>query len=294
VEVASKVSTAWRCRDRELPVFERVQVMGIVNVTPDSFSDGGNFLDHSAATAHGLELVAQGADIIDVGGESTRPGAEPVQAEQETERVIPVIRSLLKETDVPVSVDTTKAEVAEAAIDAGAVIVNDVSAMRFDPRVREVVASTGAGVILMHMQGEPRTMQDEPHYEDVVNEVSSMLGSWALEAEDAGVAPESIAIDPGIGFGKTVGHNLSLLKDLGAMANPERLGVPADRRYPIVVGPSRKSFIGKILNVEVDQRLEGTAVAIAWAVDRGANIVRVHDVGEMVRVVRMAEAIRGA
>ncbi|MGH2811712.1 MAG: dihydropteroate synthase [Actinomycetota bacterium] len=294
MEVASKLGTAWRCRDRELPVFERVQVMGIVNVTPDSFSDGGNFLDHSAAAAHGLELVAQGADIIDVGGESTRPGAEPVQAEQETERVIPVIRSLLKETDVPVAVDTTKAEVAEAAIDAGAVIVNDVSAMRFDPRMRRVVAASGAGVILMHMQGEPRTMQDEPHYEDVVNEVSSTLGSWALEAEDAGVAPESIAIDPGIGFGKTVGHNLSLLKDLGAMANPERLGVPADRRYPIVVGPSRKSFIGKILNVEVDQRLEGTAVAVAWAVDRGANIVRVHDVGEMARVVRMAEAIRGA
>lgn len=275
----------WRCRNRALPVFERTHVMGILNVTPDSFSDGGLFSGREAAIKRGVEMAARGADIIDVGGESTRPGADPVAALEEMERVVPVIKALVAEIDIPISIDTTKAEVAEAALDAGAAIVNDVSAMRFDPMMSEVVASAEAGLILMHMLGEPRTMQENPQYEDVVEEVRAALLGWAEEAEAAGIELERIALDPGIGFGKNAYHNLRLVRLLGRFV---------EGPCPVVLGPSRKSFIGFVLDLPVDERLEGTSAVVAWAVARGVHVVRVHDVEEMVRVVRMVEAIKGA
>jgi dihydropteroate synthase len=242
-------------------------------------------------------MAADGADLIDVGGESTRPGAEPVQAREEMERVIPVIKALSREVEVPISIDTTKATVASAAIEAGAVIVNDISAMRFDPAMSEVIASSGAGVILMHMQGQPRTMQQAPNYGDVVAEVREALLTWAREAQDAGIKREQIAIDPGIGFGKNREHNLRLLKQLRLFTSPavhEKSDREESLRYPVVVGPSRKSFIGLTLDLPVEERLEGTAAAVAWAVAAGADVVRVHDVREIVRVIRMVEAIQGA
>jgi dihydropteroate synthase len=276
----------WRCGDVRLPVFERVHVMGVLNVTPDSFSDGGRFLDEEAAVKRGVRMALEGADIIDVGGESTRPGAPPVPAEEELRRVLPVVSRLAGEVEVPISIDTTKAAVARAALQAGASIVNDVSALRFDGEMAGVVAESGAGVVLMHMRGDPRTMQRDPRYDDVVAEVRKFLITSATAAESAGISSEAIAIDPGIGFGKTAGHNLSLLKHLGTLTG---LG------YPLLVGPSRKSFIGATLGgLEAGERLEGTAAAVAWAAAEGANIVRVHDVKEMVRVVRMVEAIMGA
>ncbi len=259
--------------------------MGILNVTPDSFSDGGRFFGPEEALKRGLELAAAGADIVDVGGESTRPGAEPVPEAVELERVVPVIRALAAETSVPISVDTTKASVAEAGIDVGAVVVNDVSAMRLDPRMSDVVAGSGAGLVLMHMLGAPRTMQDDPRYRDVVTDVREALLAWAGSAEAAGIERERIAIDPGIGFGKTREHNLTLIRRLDAFSS---LG------YPLLLGPSRKSFIGSTLGTGVDERLEGTAAVVAWAVEHGAHVVRVHDVREMARVVRMVEAIRAA
>jgi dihydropteroate synthase len=264
--------------------------MGILNVTPDSFSDGGRFLHSDLAIERGIRMSTEGADIIDVGGESTRPGSDPVPEDEEMSRVIPVIRALSKEIEGTISVDTTKASVAEAALEAGAAIVNDVSAMRLDPRMKRLAAESGAGVVLMHMLGTPKTMQAEPQYEDVVIQVRDELLTWAFDAETAGVARDGIAIDPGIGFGKTLQHNMALLKHLDALSEefPEK---SRGRRYPVLVGPSRKSFIGKTLDVEVDERLEGTAAVIAWSVTKGVNIVRVHDVKEMVRVVEMTEAI---
>lgn len=259
--------------------------MGILNVTPDSFSDGGLFSDRHAALKRALSMRDEGADIIDVGGESTRPGAEPVSADEEMERVVPVIEAIAGETDVPISIDTMKAEVARAALHAGAVIVNDVSAMRSDPAMSSVVAGSGAGVVLMHMLGEPRTMQQNPVYADVVREVRDALLQWAARAEGDGIARESIAVDPGIGFGKTVDHNLALIRSIGLLA---------DSGYPVLAGPSRKSFIGAVLNVPVDRRLEGTAAVVAWLAARGARIVRLHDVKPMADVVRMTEAIAAA
>jgi dihydropteroate synthase len=292
------MSEVWRCRNLELRVFDRTHVMGVLNVTPDSFSDGGLFSSGDAAIKHAVEMAADGADLIDVGGESTRPGAEPVPAKEEMERVIPVIKALSREVEVPISIDTAKATVASAAIEAGAVIVNDISAMRFDPAMGEVIASSRAGVILMHMQGQPRTMQQAPHYGDVVAEVREALLGWAREAQDAGIKREQIAIDPGIGFGKNRDHNLLLLKQLRLFTSPD-VDEKSDRgeeslRYPVVVGPSRKSFIGLTLDLPVEERLEGTAAAVAWVVAAGADVVRVHDVREIVRVIRMVEAIQRA
>lgn len=268
---------------------KRTLIMGVLNVTPDSFSDGGKFLGADLAVEYAREMARVGADIIDVGGESTRPGAAPVSAEEEMLRVLPVIERL---RDVVVSVDTTKAVVAEQALAAGARIVNDISALRFDSRMVEVVRDAGAGVVLMHMQGTPQTMQENPHYDDVIAEVRSFLAERVAFAESHGLKKSQIAVDPGIGFGKTVAHNLQMLARLGEFG---LLGCP------LLVGTSRKSFIGKLLGQReagrrpgMDGRLWGTAATVAWAVAQGARIVRVHDVAEMTDVVRMVEAVKQA
>jgi len=269
----------------------RPAVMGVVNVTPDSFSDGGRYTDPDAAVAHGLELAAAGADLLDVGGESTRPGAEGISAAEELDRVLPVVARLAAEAGVPVSVDTTKSPVVAAALDAGAVVVNDVSAGRADPAVMPIVAAAGAGFVAMHMRGEPRTMQDDPRYDDVVLDVEAFLARRLAEARTAGIAPERLAADPGIGFGKTVTHNLVLLGALRRLR--ERLDAP------LVVGTSRKRFIGAVLrsvgesDAEPDptEREEGTLATVAWAVEHGADVVRVHDVGPSARVAALARRI---
>lgn len=272
---------AWRCGPTTLGCGERTLVMGIVNVTPDSFADGGRFAGPDEAIAHGRRLVGEGADLLDVGGESTRPGSEPVDAAEEERRVVPVIAGLAH-LGVPVSVDTRKPTVARAAIAAGATVVNDVSGAR-DPAMFDVVRETGAGLVLMHMRGEPRSMQEAPTYDDVVGEVRSYLRGRVEAALFAGVAAEQIAVDPGIGFGKDLGHNLLLLRDLAALADLGR---------PVLVGPSRKRFLGTLLgDLPVEDRLEGTAGAVAWLAAVGADVVRVHDVREMVRVVRVVDAI---
>jgi dihydropteroate synthase len=260
----------------------RTAVMGIVNVTPDSFSDGGAFFDARAAVEHGLRLAAEGADILDVGGESTRPGAAPVPAEEELRRVVPVVRELAGRAGVPVSVDTTKASVAQAALEAGAALVNDVSALRFDPELGAAIARAGAGLVLMHMRGEPRTMQDAPHYDNLLAEVAAELREGLARAAAAGVDPGKTLVDPGIGFGKTLEHNLELLDRLEELAALGR---------PVLVGPSRKSFIGRVLDLPPAERLEGTIAACVLAADRGAHLVRVHDVGPVRRALRVADAV---
>ena len=256
--------------------------MGIINVTPDSFSDGGRFVDAEVAVAAGIDMAADGADILDVGGESTRPGSDPVPVEHELDRVVPVIKRLAAELDVPISVDTRRADVAQAALEVGATIVNDVTAGS-DPAMFEVVRKADAGMVLMHMRGEPKTMQQQTDYGDVVAEVKGYLAERAEAAVHAGIGRERLAVDPGLGFAKTEQQNYVLMRDIAAFLDLGR---------PVLVGPSRKSFIGKVLGTEVDQRLEGTAGAVAWMAGQGAHIVRVHDVKEMVRVVRVVDAIR--
>jgi dihydropteroate synthase len=257
-------------------------VMGVVNVTPDSFSDGGRYLDPEAAVAHGLQLAAEGADLLDVGGESTRPGATDVAEAVELDRVLPVIEELASKTEVPISVDTRKAAVAAAAVAAGAGMVNDVSAGRHDPDLLGVVAEAKVPLVLMHMLGTPATMQDDPRYDDVVAEVEAFLAERCLAAEFAGVDPGSLVIDPGIGFGKRDRDNYALLDNLARFTS---LG------HPVMVGTSRKAFIGRALGDPADERVEGTAATVVWAVERGARIVRVHDVAQNVRSVRMTEAM---
>jgi dihydropteroate synthase len=273
----------WRCGRHELPLGERTLVMGIVNVTPDSFSDGGILGDAQEAVSHGAGLVDEGADILDVGGESTRPGSDPVPADEESGRVLPVIEGLLvARPGVPVSVDTRKAVVARAALATGASIVNDVSAGA-DPQMFDVVAEAGSGMVLMHMKGEPKTMQVEPHYDDVVDEVHEYLRERIEAAVFAGVEVDHLAVDPGIGFGKDVGHNLELLRKLDAFQN---LGVA------LLVGPSRKRFIGTLTGVEDPaDRIDGTAAAVAWCAANGADVLRVHDVKAMARVVKVTDTI---
>ena len=258
--------------------------MGVINVTPDSFSDAGRFFDRRAAVEQGLRMAAEGADIIDIGGESTRPGAEPVPEEEELDRVLPVIEGLHAEADVAISVDTRKADVAAAALEAGAVIVNDVSAGS-DLRMFEVVRNAAAGMVLMHMRGDPKTMQQLTSYDDVVEEVKGFLAERVRAATDARIEPERLAVDPGLGFAKTPEQSLQLLAGLDELTGTG---------WPVVVGTSRKSFIGATLGVPEDQRLEGTAATVAWAVAKGARVVRVHDVEAMSRVVRMTEAIAAA
>ena len=275
----------WRCRDREIVYGERTLVMGILNVTPDSFFDGGALADEDAAIERARQMAAGGADLLDVGGESTRPGSDEVSAPEEIGRVVPVIGRIADAIDLPISIDTRKADVAAAAIEAGACIVNDVTAGG-DPNMFEVVREAAAGMVLMHMQGEPKTMQENPHYGDVVGEVCEFLRERVEDAEHAGVAFDRLCVDPGLGFGKTLEHNLLLLHETGRLAE---LGLP------LLVGPSRKRFLGAILGSDdPGERLEGTAGAVAWLAVHGADIVRVHDVEEMVRVVRVVDAISGA
>lgn len=273
----------WGIRGRVLETGPRTRVMGVVNVTPDSFSDGGRHLDPAAAVEHGLRLAAEGADVLDVGGESTRPGARPVSEEEERERVVPVVRALARRTDVPVSVDTRHATVAAAALEAGARIVNDVTALGGDPGMGPLVARAGAGVVLMHMQGTPETMQEDPRYEDVVADVLDFLAGAVRRAVEAGVDESRIAVDPGIGFGKRLEHNLALLRHLGSFRALGR---------PVVLGASRKGFLGKITGRPVEDRLAGSLGVAAAAAMAGAAMIRAHDVPETVDALRAVDAVR--
>jgi len=272
-----------QCGPYGLALGRATLVMGIVNVTPDSFSDGGLFFDKEAAVAHGEALAAQGADIIDVGGESTRPFSESVPAPEELRRVVPVIEELASRLSIPLSIDTNKSEVARHAIDAGASMVNDIGALRLDPHMAGVVAEARVPVVLMHMKGTPRAMQINPRYEDVVGEVERFLAQAMERAEKAGIERSNIVVDPGIGFGKTVTHNLLLIKHLSAF---RALGVP------ILIGPSRKSFITKILGSGDQSREIGTQAAVAAAALQGADIVRVHDVARTKQTLRLVDAIK--
>ena len=280
-----------------MPIGERTLIMGILNVTPDSFSDGGQFLSADQAlsvdqaVAHAERMIAEGADIIDVGGESTRPGGEPVSVEEEIGRVVPVIEALAARVSTPISVDTTKSEVARAALDAGAAIVNDISALRFDFYVADAAARAGAGLVLMHSRGTPATMHRMPPVADVMNEVITSLRASIHMAERRGVARESIVIDPGIGFGKTQEQNLELIARLDEL-------IAAFPDYPLLIGTSRKSFIGRILADDsgtpapASERLHGTMATITAAVLKGAHIVRVHDVKAAAETIRVANSIR--
>jgi dihydropteroate synthase len=273
-----------RLGERDYDLDERTLVMGVVNVTPDSFSDGGLFSSAEAAVEHAIRLVEEGADILDIGGESTRPGSDFISLDEELSRVMPVVEGLADSSGAPISIDTTKAEVARRALDAGCAMVNDISAMRLDEEMLPLVVERGVPFCLMHMQGMPKDMQTEPHYDDVVGEISRFLRERAEAAEEAGAEPAKIIVDPGIGFGKTLQHNLEVLRRLDELNS---LG------YPLLLGPSRKSFIGGILDLDVDERIEGTAASVALGIAHGADIIRVHDVKEMVRVARVADAITG-
>lgn len=283
----------WHIRERRLPIGERTLVMGILNVTPDSFSDGTLHLSPEAAVAHAERMISEGADIIDVGGESTRPGGDPVSTEEEIERVVPVITELATRTQAPISIDTTKSEVARAALDAGASIVNDISGLRFDFYVADAAASVGAGLILMHSRGTPATLHRLPPVAEIIPEVINGLRASVHMAERRGVKRESIVIDPGIGFGKSQEQNLELIAKLDQLIHtfPD---------LPLLVGTSRKSFIGRILAdtdgtpATADQRLHGTIASLVTAVLHGAHIARVHDVKQSVEALKTVEAIAAA
>lgn len=256
--------------------------MGVVNITPDSFSDGGLYFDQNKAVNRGLELVSQGADIIDIGGESSRPGSEPIPKEEEMRRVLPVISELRKNTDVLISVDTTKSDVARAALEEGADIINDISSFRFDPEMISLAAQKKVPVVLMHMKGMPKTMQVNPHYVDVLKDVKDFIKEKIEEAQSQDIKKEKIILDPGIGFGKRVQDNLKLINHLDFLEEFER---------PILVGISRKSFIGKILDLPPEERLEGTIASAILSIIHGAHILRVHDLEAVKRAVKVAEAI---
>lgn len=273
----------WHCRDRVLRLGERTLVMGILNATPDSFSDGGRYFGTEAAVARALEMGREGADILDIGGESTRPGAAPVSAAEEIRRTVPVIERIRAQSDIPISIDTMKAEVAARAIAAGAQIINDISAFSADPAMVDVAAGTGAGVVLMHMQGTPQTMQRQPAYGDVVREVRDYLLVRAGFCLQHGIARNRLVIDPGIGFGKTTGHNLALLRAL-----PELAGCG----FPLLVGASRKRFTGELTGRgEPVERRAGSLGAAAWAAMRGAHVLRVHDVIDTCDVCRVVDTL---
>jgi dihydropteroate synthase len=281
----NKVPAPIRAGSLTMHFDRRPYLMGVLNATPDSFSDGGKYFDEKQAVDQALRLVEEGADILDVGGESTRPGSDAVPEEEEIRRVLPVVRAVVRYTTVPVSIDTTKSGVAKAALDAGAAMVNDVSALRFDDKMGGVAAEAGVPLVVMHMRGVPKTMQAEPiEYRDLMGEIRAFLEEAVLKAVDAGVKPEQVIVDPGIGFGKTPEHNLRILNRIGELLALGR---------PVLVGPSRKAFLGKVLDKDVDERLHGTAAAVAAAVAGGAHILRVHDVGPMRDVIRVTRAILG-
>jgi dihydropteroate synthase len=276
----------WRLARRTLLYGQRTLVVGILNVTPDSFSDGGQFFSLDRAIAHAEQMIDEGADIIDVGGESTRPGSEFVSEQQEIDRVIPVIERLSSNISIPISIDTTKSSVARAALEAGAEIVNDISGLRFDPTIADEAARAKAGLVLMHSRGTPKTMQQLPPIDDIMREVIGGLKQSVAIAEERGVAREQLAIDPGLGFGMSGAQNVEVIAKLDQIhrAFPD---------LPLMIGPSRKSFIGKLLDgAAADQRLHGTIASVTASVMNGANIVRVHDVKAAVEAVRVADAIK--
>lgn len=265
-----------------LSLGDKTHVMGILNVTPDSFSDGGNYVDPFLASEQAAQMIEDGAHIIDIGGESTRPGAAPVSQEEELKRIIPVIERISRDVNVPISVDTYKAHVAERALDAGAHIINDISGLRFDPPMAHVAAKYRCPIIVMHIKGKPGNMQSNPHYDSLICEVIDYLEESICMAEEAGVSPNNIVIDPGIGFGKRFEDNLQLIKRLDEF---KELG------KAILVGPSRKSFVGHILDTPPEERVEGTIAASIIAIEKGAHIIRVHDVKEASRAIKVADAI---
>jgi len=274
-----------RCRKRTFTLGKRTLLMGVLNVTPDSFSDGGLFFDKEAAISRGLKMVEEGADFIDIGGESTRPGSKPLGLDEELRRVIPVIEFLAREVDAPISIDTYKSTVAKKAIEAGAQIINDISGLHLDPSLSQIAAKEDVPLVLMHIRGNPETMQKNIHYESLFSEIIQYLKDSIQRAESAGVDPEQIIIDPGIGFGKTVEDNLLILKNLQEF---KILG------KPLLLGTSRKTFIGKILNADVTERLEGTLSSIVVGVLNGAHIIRCHDVLQAKRAIAIADAVRQA
>ena len=274
-----------RCREKTLPVGSKVLIMGILNVTPDSFSDGGRFIDPLIAVDQAQKLIAEGADIIDIGGESTRPGASYVCEEEEIARIRPIVEALGKCTDIPLSIDTRKASVAQVALDCGASMVNDVSSFQDDSRMAQVVQKSGAGVVLMHRQGHSLTMQEAPYYEDVVGEVKGFLSERVAMAQSIGIPADHIIIDPGIGFGKTCSQNLKILANLGKFIQ---------LKQPLMVGISRKAFIGELTGKPVAEREMGNAAVMATAVWQGASFLRVHDVAAMKNVIQVAQALRNS
>ena len=271
-----------KIKNRILDFGCRTYIMGALNVTPDSFSDGGKFIKAEAAVTHAKQMLAEGAEIIDIGGESTRPGSGSVSIEEEKKRVLPVIEKLVNETDALISIDTTKAEVAQAALSAGASMVNDISGLRFDPEMSKLIADFGVPVCIMHIRGTPKNMQENPSYSDLMSEIINYLEEGLEIAKKAGILHGQIIVDPGIGFGKSVEHNLEIL---GRLRELKVLGCP------ILVGTSRKSVVGRVLDLPVEERIEGTAATVAISIANGADMVRVHDVGKMARVVKMTDAI---
>ena len=281
-ELSEKKRFILELGQKTLDLSSRTHLMGVLNVTPDSFSDGGRFLKLEEAVKQGLKLAEEGADIIDIGGESTRPGSEPVTIEEELRRIMPVIEELTKRIQVPISIDTYKSKIAKEVLDSGASMVNDISGLRFDPEMKKVIAEYDVPVVLMHIQGTPRNMQENPKYDNLIEDIKSYLNQSISMAEEAGIGEDKIIIDPGIGFGKTLDDNLKILKNLREFKS---LG------KPVMIGVSRKSFIGKILDLPTDERLEGSLAALAIAVINGANILRVHDVKESKRVAKLVDAI---
>lgn len=263
---------------------KKTYIMGVLNITPDSFSDGGLYFDKSAAIKRAIQMVEDGADIIDIGGESTRPGSESITIDEELRRTIPVIEALAKKIKIPISIDTYKSEVALAALDSGASMVNDISGLRFDPKMSEVVSEYKVLVVIMHIKGRPKDMQQNPVYEALVPEIMDYFRASISIAKQSDISDDKIIIDPGIGFGKTPEHNLTIINNLREFTSLEK---------PILIGPSRKAFIGKILgDVPVTDRLEGTSAAVAISIMNGANMIRVHDVKEMVKVAKIADAVK--
>jgi dihydropteroate synthase len=274
-----------RCRSGDLRLGERTLIMGVLNITPDSFSDGGVFFEPNKAIEHGLRMAEEGADIIDVGGESSRPGSDPVPLDEELKRIIPVIEGLASRLEIPISVDTYKSQVAERAIEAGAQMINDISGLRFDPQVPAVAARYDTPLIIMHIKGTPKTMQQDPLYEDLMGEIVDYLREGIAKAEQGGVDPHQVIVDPGIGFGKRAQDNLLIINRLSELNILGR---------PLLIGTSRKSFIGAVLGVEVHQRGIGTLASVAVSILKGAHIVRVHDVAPMRQTVDMVDAIINA